>query len=126
MRNRQPQGFHFLRQPGDAHRVLVDAFTDDPEVGAELIDGEFLIGKRLARRGGLFIDARIDRLQRGGQLLDRRLQLLLELLRLLLQHADVGHHLHLAARLRGGRAGQQREPTGANAKPAKSGKPQVP
>jgi hypothetical protein len=28
------------------------------------------------------------------------------LLRLFLQHADVGHHLHLAARLRRGRAGE--------------------
>ena len=57
LRNGQPQGFHFLRQPRNAHRVLVDAFTDDAQVGAELIDGELLIGERLAGRGRLFIHA---------------------------------------------------------------------
>jgi hypothetical protein len=35
--------------------------------------------------------------------------LLLQLLRLLLEHADVGHHLHFAARLRCGRAGADRQ-----------------
>ena len=36
-------------------------------------------------------------------------QLLLQLLGLLLQHADVGHHLHFAARLRRGRDGQHQD-----------------
>jgi hypothetical protein len=100
----QPERLDFLRQAGDADGVLVDALADDAQVAAELIDGELLIGERFPRCGGLVVNARVDGLERGGELIDGGGQLLLELLCLLLQHPDVGHHLHLAARLRRGRA----------------------
>ena len=48
----------------DAHVVLVDALADHAQVAAELIDGQLLIGERLAGRRGLLVDARVDRLQR--------------------------------------------------------------
>ena len=99
LRNREPQRFDFLRQARDAHRVLVDALSDNAQIAAELVDGELLIGERLARRVGLIVEPRVDGLERRGQLLEGGLHLLLQLLRLLLQHADVGHHLHFAARL---------------------------
>ena len=63
---------------------------------------QLLIGERLAVGLGLLIEARVDGLQRLGE----RAEQVLQLLRLLLQHADVGHQLLMF--LVGGRRGRGR------------------
>ncbi len=69
------------------------------------------------------------RLECRRQLLERGRHLLLQLLSLLLQHADVGHHLPLAPRLRRGRAGEQEnhpQPRAERPKPPSDSSPHTP
>ena len=55
----------------------------------QVVDDQLRIGERLAIDFGLLVEARVDRLQRLGQRAEQRLQQL----RLLLEHAQVGHQL---------------------------------
>ncbi len=67
---------------------------------ANRVGDQLLIGKRLPRRGGLIVETRPQLLETLRQRGDCRLQLLLQLLGLLLQHANVSHQLHFTSRLR--------------------------
>ena len=73
--------------------VLVEPLAHDAQVAAHVVDQQLLIGELLARGGRLVVQLRVQRLERVG----KRHQHQLQLLRLLLQHPDVGHQLLMLA-----------------------------
>ena len=56
----KPQRFDLLRQRRDAHVVLRHAFAHHAQIAGELIDLQVLIGKRLALRRRLLVEAAVD------------------------------------------------------------------
>jgi hypothetical protein len=107
-----PERVHFLGERPDAHVVVVDLLADHAHVIGQVVDDQLGIGECLAIDLGLLVEARVDGLQRLGQRAEQRLQQL----RLLLEHAQVGHQLLvLFVRGRRGRRGARRERQDENA-----------
>jgi len=101
-RDRRPQRLKLLAHVRDAHVRVVDALADRAEVLAHVVDRHLLIREALASRVVRIIQAGGNRLHGILQRLRHRGDRDRQLLRLFLQHADIGHHLPLVAALRGG------------------------
>jgi hypothetical protein len=71
---RASQRIDLLGERADPHVVVVQLLPDHAHVVREVVDHQFLIGERLARRLGLLIEAGVDRLQRLGDRSDQVLQ----------------------------------------------------
>ena len=93
MRDGVAQPFHVLRERREPDIRLVQLLAEHANVGPDGVDLQLLVGERLARHARLLVDARRDALDRLGE----RCEQLLQLLRLLLEHAYVGHHLLVLA-----------------------------
>ena len=78
----------------------------------DVVDEQLLIGERLSVHAGLLVEPRRHRLERVGQ---RASSIVLQLLRLLLQHPDVGHHLLVLAVGRAAAAPRQGPPAHSRA-----------
>src|SRR5262249_26875401 len=72
---------------------VVDLFADDADLAGQRVDEQLLIGKRFPLGVRLIVQPRIQRLQRVVERGERDLQLL----GLLLQHADVRDDLQMLA-----------------------------
>ena len=96
-----------MRDGREAHVRVVGLLAQDAHAFGDVVDEEFLIGKRLAARVVLIVELRRHRLQRVGEPAHQLLQLLL----LFLQHANLGHQLlvRFVGREYGRRAGEQRD-----------------
>ena len=79
---------------------LVDLLADDAKIAGEVVHLHFAVGEGFALERRLIVDARVQLLERIAQ----ARQHLLKLLRLLLQHADVGFELLVLAVDGGGRS----------------------
>ncbi|MBW8866684.1 MAG: hypothetical protein JF610_05000 [Acidobacteria bacterium] len=73
----------------DPDVVVVQLLANDAHVVGEVVDHQLLIGECLPRRLGLLIEPRID----GLDGIVQRSEQVLQLLRLLLEDAQVGHQL---------------------------------
>ena len=80
---------------------VVDLLAHDAQLAGQALDQQPRIGGGLAGRRRLLVELGGDRLQRVDERADRLLQLVV----LLLQHPDLGHHLLV---LFVGRAGRRR------------------
>ena len=87
--HRGAQRVDLLGERADAHVVIIQLLADYAHVVGQVVDHQLLIGKCLARRFGLLIETRVD----GFECFGHRPDQVLQLLRLLLQHAKVGHQL---------------------------------
>ena len=90
---RLPQRVDFLRDRADPYVVVIDFLSHDAEVARERVDHQLLVGERLASRAGLLVEPGIDGPERLTERRVQRSDQILQLLRLLLEHADVGHEL---------------------------------
>jgi hypothetical protein len=100
-----PPDADLLGERTDADVVVVQLLADDADVVGQVVDHELLIGERLARRLGLLIQPRVDRLERLGD----RAEQVLQQLRLFLQHAQVRHQLLVFFVRGGGGRGRRQE-----------------
>jgi hypothetical protein len=103
----RPHRFQFLAQRRDAHVGVVRALADHAHVVAQVVDEQLFIRESLAHGVERGVDPAVERLQGLVQRLVERGQRDRELLRLLLEHADVGRHLQMLAILRRGELRRQ-------------------
>ena len=106
-----PQRVDFLRERAHADVVVVHFLADDAQVFRQVVDQQLLSANGFPVGVGLLIEAGVDGLERLGQ----RAEHVLQQLRLLLQHPEVGHQL-LVLFVRGrGRAARWRATARVNA-----------
>jgi len=78
-----------LAERADPDIVVIELLADDADIVGEVVDNQFLVSKPLTVRVGLLVDLGIERFDGLGD----RSEQILQLLTLLMEHAQVGCQL---------------------------------